>query len=66
MISQFFKEDNGNFSSIRLINLLVIFTTCFVWIYGTITKGEWQPSVELCGLIVALVGMKIYQKKFEE
>ena len=66
MISQFFKEDNGQFSSIRLINLLVIFTTCFVWIYGTITKGEWQPSIELCGLIVALVGMKIYQKKFEE
>ena len=66
MISQFFKEDNGNFSSIRLINLLVIFKTCFVWIYGTITKGEWQPSIELCGLIVALVGMKIYQKKFEE
>ena len=66
MISQFFKEDNGQFSSIRLINLLVIFTTCFVWIYSTLTKGEWQPSVELCGLIVALVGMKIYQKKFEE
>ncbi len=66
MISQFFKEDNGNFSSIRLINLLVIFTTCFVWIFSVVTKGDWQPSVELCGLIVTLVGMKIYQKKFEE
>ena len=65
MISQFFKEDNGNFSSIRLINLSIILTTCFVWIYSTLTKGEWLPSTELIALILGILGAKVWQKKLE-
>lgn len=62
----FLQDSKGNFSSMRLINLLVVFTLCLNWSYSTRVYGSFAPSAELTALILGLVFGKVFQKKIEE
>ena len=63
MVGQFLKEDNGNFSSMRLAFLIAVVCIMVSWSVVSITKGEligfdWQEV----GLFLGLFGLKGVQK----
>ena len=63
---EFFKEDNGSYSSTRLISLLVYTCTLSVWTYLSMHKGE---MVDIHPTMLVLFGVLAAQKvtqKFAE
>ena len=62
-LTEFFENSNGRFSSTRLFSLLVCFTFNFVWIYSTIKYGNYNPSIEIIGVVVGVLGIKAYEDK---
>lgn len=66
-ILQFFKEGNGQFSSVRLALIVAVFVCLFVWSYLSLSTGQVQPfPVELAGFVGILGATKVVQKFTEE
>lgn len=65
-LMQFFKESNGQNSSMRLFMLLVCFTTIFDWVFSLLTKGVWNPNPEVLMFILGVLGFKVWQKGTEK
>ena len=64
--SQFLKDDSGQFSSMRLIGVLVISTILVVWVWANISSGTYCPlGYSEAGIIMAVVGGKALQSRFE-
>jgi len=63
VLSQFFSEDNGNKSSMRLLVAAVVLIPLITWSVMCIKTGQmisWDlPDI---GLIATALGMKAYQK----
>ncbi|KKL15547.1 hypothetical protein LCGC14_2504490 [marine sediment metagenome] len=62
-MKQFFTEDNGNFSFMRLAVFIVLITVLFNWTWfnikhGTIISFDWQEML----LIIGPLFLKGYQK----
>jgi hypothetical protein len=78
-VTQFLKEDNGSFSGMRLMAIVIIVSACYVALINgvaiatAISSGKAiEPAVigNVAGLvgsmITAALGMKAWQKKSEE
>jgi hypothetical protein len=65
-IFEFLKESNGQFSSTRLISLLIIVSAIIEWQYAVWVKpGTWHPDYATIGLIAGVLGSEILQKGVE-
>jgi len=74
-ITQFFKEDNGQFSGMRLSLFIIVVSACnmAVVIAGAVASGKTLDSasvISVAGLITTMLtsalGMKAWQKKNEQ
>jgi hypothetical protein len=66
LIKQFFSEDNGSASMIRLISFLTTVTPLVVWAYTSIVTKTMAPlTPELIGLVLGSQAVKAYQKSQE-
>jgi len=65
-VLEFFKDNTGQFSSMRLMNLSVLFM--FLSDYGLhIVRGvEFSPDFAIVGIIVGILGLKQIQNKTEK
>ncbi len=64
---EFLKEDNGNYSSTRLLFLAWGFTILFSWVFLSIYTLKLQPiDVSVAGVFASLGATKIVQKFGEE
>lgn len=66
-IGTFFKEDNGNFSSMRLLVAFIIVVQMLGWVSvvlrtGTLPPLDWQQSLPVVGSLLA----KAWQKGKED
>lgn len=66
VMKQLITEDNGNISSMRVINLMIAVTFCASWIANIIRGVVFTPSWEIISLMVGITGVKAIQKKFEK
>lgn len=65
-LAQFFKDDVGEFSSLRLLIFIITAVTLFNWTYGCIAEGRYvAPGMDLVGLIASLLGAKAAQSHVE-
>lgn len=65
-ILQFLQESNGQLSSIRLASLMVVATFIGDW-WGQILRNQsFDPSFNVVLLVAGILGLKIWQKKFEQ
>ncbi len=65
-LTQFFKEDNQQFSMGRLLSFYMIYRVIETWHQLSVTKGELQPlDWSQVGMILAAVGVKLIQKPLE-
>ncbi len=65
-MKQFFTEDNGNFSFMRLAVFIILVTVLFNWTWFNITHGtiisfDWEEML----LIIGPLFLKAYQKRKE-
>ena len=58
-ILTFLKDDQGNFSSMRLINLLIVLAILIKYF------KTYQLTYEEIGLLVGILGLKTLQKNIE-
>lgn len=66
MISQFFKDDAGQLSSMRLMSLLTTITACFIAVWYTVTgAGYVAVSVVVSPMLTLAFGGKAVQKRTE-
>lgn len=66
-ILEFLKEDNGSFSSTRLLTLLIVISAIIEWQHSIwMMSGIWTPSWETVGIITGVLGFKALQKGKEE
>lgn len=65
-LMQFFKDDAGEFSCMRLMCALVTLAVLGVWIWGNLSSGEYVPlGYAEAGLLSAAHGCKAMQGHFE-
>jgi len=66
-IFEFIQEDNGAFSSTRLLTLSVVISAIIEWQHAIWTLGGiWHPDWSTVGLISGVLGFKVIQKKYEK
>lgn len=66
MIRQFFVDDVGAFSCMRLLTFAVTVAVLAVWVYGNLRAGAYVPlGPSEAGVIAAAVGGKAVQARFE-
>jgi hypothetical protein len=59
---QFLQEDNGNFSSSRLLSFLVTIALVVDWQHAVWTAGVWHPDLNLVLILLTVVTGKVVQK----
>lgn len=65
-LTQFFKEDNGQYSSSRLLAFCSVCSFIIDWQFHLWKATEFNPSLTLVGFVLGVVGMKAIQKFAEE
>ncbi len=67
-ILEFLQENNGQFSSQRLFSFLITFAIVTDYMHAVFTVGVWNPSLDLIGLFLIVLGNqtvgKLYEKKY--
>ena len=63
---QFLQEDNGQFSSARLLAFLSVLSFIIDWHKHTWSGIEFRPDFSLVGFILGIVGVKVVQKFAEQ
>jgi hypothetical protein len=63
---EFFQEDNGNLSSVRLFNFAIIASAIIDWQRAVWTMGKWSPDIQVVALVFGILGLKVWQKGGEE
>lgn len=62
-----FAESNGTPSSMRVMSAYVIINTMATWTYAVIKAGMWvDPTWNMIALIFGALGVKTWQKKYED
>ncbi len=65
-LSQFFRDDAGEFSCMRLVTALITLTVLGMWIWGCLKAGHYIPlGYAEAGIIGAAQGAKAAQARFE-
>lgn len=65
-IAEFFKDDAGEFSCMRLLAFVVVLAVLAMWVWGNITAGQYVPlGYGEAGIIGAAVSGKAAQGYFE-
>ena len=65
-ILEFFKDDDGAFSCMRLLAFIVTMTVLVVWVWGNMRAGQYVPlGFAEAGAVSAAVGGKAAQGYFE-
>ena len=60
------QDDTGALSSMRVMTLIVVIPVMLVWTVLSIRQNVFVPMpVEMMGIIVAALGAKAAQSKFE-
>jgi hypothetical protein len=60
------QDDTGALSSMRVMTLIVVIPVMLVWTVLSIRQNVFVPMpVEMMGLIIAALGAKAAQSKFE-
>ena len=66
-IVEFLQEDNGSYSSTRLLTLLIVISAIIEWQHAIWTMGGiWHPDWSTVGLIAGVLGFKVLQKGKEQ
>jgi hypothetical protein len=65
-ITQFLKEDNGNYSSARLFAFLVVLAFCADYANHIWRFVQFDPSLTIVGVVLGAIGMKVAQKFGEQ
>ena len=66
ILAQFFKDDAGEFSCMRLMAFVVVLVVLIVWIWGNLKAGQYVPLGNAeAGLIGSAVLGKAAQGYFE-
>ena len=63
---EFFQEDNGGYSAMRLFSLVSILCMATDWMYTIFHGGHYSPDPSLVALVLGPITAKVVQKKFEE
>ena len=69
-MGNFLSEDNGHFSSMRLIVMLIVVVVLFNWTWhnittGTLTSFDWQDLMVVIGPLIAKAWQKGKEGKNE-
>lgn len=65
-MAQFFQDDQGQFSSMRIMAFVVVTLVLAVWVWGNIQAGQYVSlGYSEAGIITAAVGGKAIQSRFE-
>ncbi len=61
---EFLQEENGNFSSSRLVMYIIVIAGIVDWIHAVFTTadGVWRPEESTIMLILGAMGLKVGQK----
>ena len=59
---QFFQEDNGNFSSARLLSFSAVASFIIDWQRCIWAGLKFDPSWTIVGLVLGVCGLKVVQK----
>ena len=65
-IMEFFQEENGSLSSVRLFNFAIIASAIIDWQRAVWTTGKWSPDYQVIALVFGVLGLKVWQKHSEE
>ncbi|MEQ9466611.1 MAG: hypothetical protein RLN88_04315 [Ekhidna sp.] len=66
-LNEFLEESGtGRFSNARLANLIVV--SCFGadWIMHIVRALDFNPSFTIVGIVAAVMGIKVAQKRLEK
>ncbi|MDN3515348.1 MAG: hypothetical protein NG747_13250 [Candidatus Brocadia sp.] len=63
---EFFQEDNGGFSAVRLYSFISVACMAIDWMHAVFTVGSWKPDISLIALVLGPLTAKVTQKRFEE
>ncbi len=63
---EFFEEDNGHLSSVRLFNFLIIATFVMDWQKDIWSNTPFNPTWEQIAIVAGVLGLKVWQKMTEE
>jgi hypothetical protein len=61
-ILQFLQEDNGQFSSSRLLSFLIAIALIVDYMHSIFTIGVWHPDLNLVLILLTVVTGKVAQK----
>ena len=63
---EFFQEDNGGFSMMRLIPFVILCGMMIEWMHSVFTVGTWNPTTTEISLIALSLAGKVSQKVLED
>ena len=63
---EFFSGANGQLSSVRAQTWLVILCFCTDWLMHIIRGQEFNPNINVVGLVLGVLKLKVVQKFGEE
>jgi uncharacterized lipoprotein len=61
-LKQFLQEDNGRYSSARLLALLSVLSFITDWVKHIVVGVDFNPSWTIVGFVLGVVGIKVVQK----
>ena len=61
-IFQFLQEDNGVFSSVRLLMFLSVLMFCLDWLMHIVHSTVYDPPYSIIGFMFGIFSMKVVQK----
>jgi hypothetical protein len=61
-ITQFLKEDNGNYSNARLLAFFTVLSFIIDWQKCIWAGLHFEPSLTIVSFVLGVVGLKVIQK----
>lgn len=66
LLTQFFQENNRQFSSVRAQTWLVILCFCADWIVHIVRYQAFVTDISIVGIVLVVLGLKVTQKFAED